>query len=164
MITKHTTRALELPALDAGDAYRADLVFYGVDHSGPSYEARVYLNNPGADENTARDPDLGYAGSYTVFGHNGCYGDQGHCAPENMYRDEFDQRLPHPIIPWTKAVIATDAINRAIENTDVVDVTVTVVAVVPSDTVAETTTEPHPFASVRLLTYQEDGPTTTSDD
>ena len=61
------------------DYYRADLELYGIDHSGPSYEGRVFLNNPRADENTALDIKNGYAGSYNIFGHGGCLGDLGHC-------------------------------------------------------------------------------------
>jgi hypothetical protein len=46
-----------------------DLVFAGVDQAGPSFEGRVFLNNPAADESTARSPDTGYAGSFHVFGY-----------------------------------------------------------------------------------------------
>jgi hypothetical protein len=45
-----------------------DLVFAGIDQAGPSFEGRVFLNNPAADESTARSPDSGYAGSFHVFG------------------------------------------------------------------------------------------------
>ena len=70
-----TTSALELPELeDAKELSRADLVFYGVDHAGPSYEARVFINNPKADAETERVDEQGYAGSFAVFGHNGCFG------------------------------------------------------------------------------------------
>ena len=38
-----TSQPLDVPSLDEGESVdRADVVFYGVDHSGPSYEARVY--------------------------------------------------------------------------------------------------------------------------
>src|SRR6185436_18305022 len=72
-----TTQPLELPELeDVGELSRADLVFYGVDHAGPSYEARVFINNPNADADTERVDEQGYAGSFSVFGHNGCFGDE----------------------------------------------------------------------------------------
>src|SRR5690349_17602205 len=58
---------------------RADLEFIGVDHAGASYEARVYLNNPNANSATEPTDANGYAGSFYVFGHGGCYGDVGHC-------------------------------------------------------------------------------------
>jgi hypothetical protein len=44
------------------------LVLRGLDHGGPSYEARVYVGNPGADADTPRTPAHGYLGSVHVFG------------------------------------------------------------------------------------------------
>ena len=58
---------LPLPhALDA-DA-RSELIFRGVDQAGPSLEARVFLNNPNADETTPSEQEAGYAGSFHVYG------------------------------------------------------------------------------------------------
>ena len=73
-----------------------------------------------------------------------------------MHRDEFDRRLRHPLTPWTKTVIATEAVRRAIEDPNVPEVTVTVVAVVPEDELVQATQEPLRFGSVRLLTYQDE--------
>ena len=47
-----------------------------------SYEARVFLNNPAATLETPLEPGEGYAGSFNVFGHGACYGEEGHCDPE----------------------------------------------------------------------------------
>jgi hypothetical protein len=47
----------------------AELVFSGVEQAGPSFEGRVFLNNPDADEATSLSPDGGYAGSFHVFGY-----------------------------------------------------------------------------------------------
>src|SRR5712692_3189416 len=82
---------------------RADLEFIGVDHSGASYEARVYVNNPKADANTEATEANGYAGSYYIFGHGGCFGDIGHCALPKQ-QDVFDRRPPHPLEPIRKVV------------------------------------------------------------
>ena len=65
-------------AEDAADFSRADLEFHGVDHSGSSFEARVFFNNPDADETTPRQEDSGYVGAFYIFGHGGCFGDIGH--------------------------------------------------------------------------------------
>src|SRR5438067_7855743 len=46
-----------------------DLVFRGVEQAGPSFEARVFLNNPAADESTLQAPETGYAGSFHVYGY-----------------------------------------------------------------------------------------------
>ena len=56
---------------DENDFYTVDIEFYGVDVSGPSYEGRVYVNNPDANESTPLDDKSGYVGSYYVFGHYG---------------------------------------------------------------------------------------------
>src|SRR5437016_3656407 len=48
---------------------RAEIVFTGVDQAGPSFEGRVFLNNPDADVTTARTPETGYAGSFHVYGY-----------------------------------------------------------------------------------------------
>lgn len=109
----------------AAEFQRADLVFYGVDHSGPSFEARVYFDHPEADESTPREA-ASFAGSFTVFGHAGCAGDIGHCDVRST-GDPFDRRPPHPMTPQTKTVIVTDALRR----TSGEHVVISVVAVGP---------------------------------
>jgi hypothetical protein len=141
---------IPVPELEQGVEFsRADLVFTGVDHSGPSYEARVFLNNPEADLETPRDPEQGYAGSFAVFGHGTCYGEEGHCDPEREYRDEFDLRLPHPLQPLTKTVIIAEALNR-VEGTEI---TITVVGAEHAGEEA-TPTDALRFGEVRLLVYE----------
>jgi hypothetical protein len=127
---------------------RADLIFYGVDHSGPSYEARIFLNNPAADLDTPRDSEHGYAGSFTVFGHFGCYGDEGHCDTEQRETDEFDLRPVHPLTPQTKTVVITDALRRV--GTSQVQVTVVPVTAGDEGPIVADTLR---FDRVRLLTY-----------
>lgn len=154
-MTTITSDPLELPGLeDVEELGRADLVFYGVDHSGPSYEARVFVNNPKADATTERVLEHGYAGSFTVFGHNGCFGDEGHCLPDQRERDEFDLRAPHPLRPLTMTVIATEAIRRAFVEPAVSELTVTVVIVIPDDGFPKAGGSPTRFDYVRLLTYE----------
>jgi hypothetical protein len=71
---------LELPPTDEPTAFtRADLTFSGLDHSGPSYESRVFFDTPHADAGTPLKPAAGYVGSFSVFGHGGCFGEHGHC-------------------------------------------------------------------------------------
>jgi hypothetical protein len=126
-MNRFVAQPLENPAREGELAFqRADLVFYGVDHSGPSFEARVYLNHQDADHATARDHPA-FAGSFTVFGHAGCAGDVGHCEVPQGPRDAFDRRAPHPLSPQTKTVIVTDALQRIGDP----QVTITVVAVRP---------------------------------
>ena len=142
-----TVGVQDRPELDA--ISRADLVFYGLDHSGPSYEGRVYLNRLDAGLDTAREADQGYAGSFFVFGHGRCYGDDGHCDPTQRTTDEFDLRPTHPLAPWTATVIVTDALRRVGPD----DVTVTVVAV-DHRTKDAAPSEALTVDTVRLLLYE----------
>lgn len=48
---------------------RADIVLAGIEQAGPSFELRVFVNNPAADAETARSLDAGYAGSVYVYGY-----------------------------------------------------------------------------------------------
>ena len=74
---------------------RADIEFEGVDHSGASYEGRVFLNNPRADATTPLTSEKGYAGTFHIFGHGGCFGDdEGHCTVRP--RRAYDPRPAHP--------------------------------------------------------------------
>lgn len=149
---RYTSETLTVGALDP-NASRADIEFHNVDHAGPSYEGRVYLNNPDADESTGHD-DPSYAGSYHIFGHGGCLGDQGHC--EVTPRRRYDPRASHPLTPAKKVVIATEAIKHAIEQGD--EVTVTVVPIIeplPYENVdSKLTEDPLEIGYVRIVTYR----------
>jgi len=141
-------KRLDLP-VDREEVVRADLIFYGVDHSGPTYEGRVFLNNARATENTAMTADQGYAGSFTVFGHGGCFGAEGHCAPNDRFVDSFDRRPPHPLTPQTLSIVITDALARIAA--DEVEVNVVPVILSGEDAVAEY--DVAAFDQVRLVTY-----------
>jgi hypothetical protein len=151
MVDRFTSAPIELPE-SAGEFARADLIFLGVDHSGASFEARLFLDAPEADRAWPRDhPDC--CGSFFIFGHGGCFGDVGHCdvPPE---RDAFDLRPPHPLLPAIRVVTVTEAIRRRLA-AGAAAVTVTVVAHAadgrPDDVLA--------FDTVRLAFYAEaEGP------
>jgi hypothetical protein len=130
------------------DFARADLIFYGVDHSGPSFEARIFLNNPEANLRTPRDDASRYAGSFTVFGHAGCAGDVGHCDVPSEPKDPFDRRPPHALTPQTKTVIVTDALRKISDP----EITITVVPVRPGAQGAEVV-DALRFDRFSLLTY-----------
>jgi glutamine amidotransferase-like uncharacterized protein len=146
---RFSSKPLDLPA-DREHVARADLVFYGVDHSGPTYEGRVFLDNPRATERTPRDIAKGYAGSFTIFGHGGCFGSEGHCAPQDRYTDEYDRRPPHPLTPQTVSLSITEALAAVTAR----KVRVTVVAVVREmKTAAAVDQQVAPCESVRIVTY-----------
>jgi tyrosinase len=142
----------EISVADIGTEFSgADIVFHGVDHAGSSYEGRVYVNNPDADGDTERTPENGYAGSFYVFGHGGCYGDEGHC--DVKPRGPYDQRPPHDLWPMRKTVIATDAIRKAVATGDPLTVTVVPVVGATTDRVPEDEELPK-FEAVSVITYQ----------
>jgi hypothetical protein len=143
-----TSPPLERPDIDEEPFTRADLVFYGVDHSGRSFEGLVFLNNPKAGPDTTRTLENGYAGSFKVFAHGGCFGDEGHCHIVQRPVDPYDLRPPHPLEPWTLTVIATEAIAAL----DTTELTVTVVAVVPEEEHQEGS-DVLTLDHVRLATY-----------
>ncbi|HEY5988681.1 MAG TPA: hypothetical protein VIV12_20220 [Streptosporangiaceae bacterium] len=130
---------------------RADIEFHELDHSGASFEGRVFLNNTSADEKTETSPAHGYAGSFHVFGHGGCFGDEGHCdvAPRRTY----DPRPAHPLAPAVKVVIATGALRAALSGSPET-ITVTVVPVVTSLTGKCGPDDVLSFSTVRIVTYR----------
>lgn len=75
-----------------------------------SYEGRVFINNPSANETTELNLENGYVGSYHVFGHGGCYGSEGHCDIPNGIRT-YDNRPIHGNRPQYKRIIITDAMT-----------------------------------------------------
>jgi hypothetical protein len=142
-----------LPIADVPQKFvRADLEFIGVDHSGPSFEARVFVNNPNADINTPPTEASGFAGCFNVFGHGGCFGDVGHCEALQRPEDSFDPRPSHPLMPMKKVVIATAAIRRALAQR--ADINVTVVPVIKSWTEKTQLDEVLKFDHINLITYR----------
>lgn len=142
----------EISVEDLGDQFsRADIEFEGLDHSGSSYEGRVFVNNPDADADTETSLDNGYAGSYYIFGHGGCFGDEGHC--DVRPRTPYDPRPPHALWPTRKVVIATDAIRRAAKVGPTLTLTVVPVILSTTDQVPEDEQLPK-FELVSIITYQ----------
>ncbi len=129
---------------------RADIVFDGVDHAGATYEGRVFLDNPSADETTPKSPDAGYAGSFHIFGHGGCFGDEGHC--DVTPRRRYDPRPAHQLSPARKVVIATDAVRRVLQARQ--ETTITVVPLVTSLTPKSDPEDVLKFERVSILAYR----------
>jgi hypothetical protein len=133
---------------------RADLVFYGVDHSGISFEARVFIDNAGASAETPVE-DPSYVGSFHIFGHGGCFGEEGHCDVPRGPQDPFDQRLPHRLLPHTIMVGITDFLRERLQRGDTAPITVTVIPVARGmfDGQGETTEDLLRFERLALVTY-----------
>lgn len=93
------------------DFTRTDLEIGGIRDTGSSYEGRVYINNPDADEETTKS-EPSYVGSFHVFAHGGCFGAEGHCdVPDD--RRLFDSRPLSGAIRMKKRVRLTDALRSA---------------------------------------------------
>jgi hypothetical protein len=130
---------------------RADLIFEGVDHSGPSYEVRIFLNNPYATAETPMIEKQRYADRFTIFGHGGCYGDVGHCVVPEKPRAPTDLRKPHPLTPATVKVVITDALKGLSE--DLTSVTAVPVKVGSSSEYGQPAEGLFKFRTVRLQIY-----------
>jgi hypothetical protein len=145
MVDRFVSDALELPSPEHA-FQRADLIFYGLDHSGPSYEAQVFV----AARGVGGEPDQhhrAYVGSFFILGHGGCFGDVGHCDIPTR-RDEFDLRPPHQLEPATRIVTVTDALTAMLAQ-GLTAAKVTVVA----HTEGRASNDVLSFNTIRLATY-----------
>jgi len=128
----------------------ADLEILGIDHSQASYEGRVFFNNPKADASTPKTLAHGYAGSFYIFGHGGCFGDVGHCEI-NERLDAYDLRAANPLRPTLARVPVTAALKQFAKSH--AEISITVVPVVSSATALCDTKNVFRFQQMRFLTY-----------
>ena len=78
----------------------AVIEFHNVHPPKGSYEARVFINDADADEETDVYDNPNYAGSFYFFGHaKKCSGDKGHCDMPKPQK-KFDIRPPHHLTPY----------------------------------------------------------------
>jgi hypothetical protein len=145
MVDRFVSDALELPSPEH-TFERADLLFYGLDHSGASYEAQVFVAARGIGGEPDRD-HRAYVGSFYILGHGGCFGDVGHCDIPTA-RDEFDLRPPHQLEPATRIVTVTDALTALLQQ-GLTAAKVTVVA----HTEGRASNDVLCFKTIRLATY-----------
>jgi tyrosinase len=145
MVEHFTSKPIELPPPDRPFA-RADLAFYGLDHSGTSFEGQVFLDARGVGRDAGPD-HRAYVGSFFIFGHGGCFGDIGHCDIPTE-RDPFDLRPPHQLEPAVRILTVTEPVE-ALLGRDVEAVKVTVTA----RTAGRTPANVLAFEKVRLMTY-----------
>ena len=100
--------------LDAGESRglgRADIVISGVEQAGPSFELRVFVNNPSATADTPTTPENGYADSVYVYGY-------GTAAASGLERESRGARLP-----MTRYVVATEVLGAAAAKGEAVSIT-----------------------------------------
>jgi hypothetical protein len=133
-----TSDPLAVPRDAAAPFLHADLEFEDLEHDGPSFVVRLYLNRPGGAEEAE-------AGHFSVFGHGECWGDLGHCDVPTTAR-AFDR--PHPLTPINITVDVTDALAALPEAEEV---TVTALA---QSLEADRQAEPLRFKRLTLVTYE----------
>lgn len=107
------------------DEAPAELVFGGVEQAGPSWQGRVFVNNPTADERTPPSAEAGYVGSFDVFGY-------GEPLPPALAEARANRPAGGPpVAPIEKRMRADEgALRAALGDAD--ELTVTVVPV-PAD-------------------------------
>jgi tyrosinase len=96
---------------------RVDLELHGVDHSAGSYSVRVFLNSPEADATTPINGNSQYAGSFYIFGHGPCLGDEGHCDIRTGPINPYDLRPAHPLTPQYHRLPITSALRQLRDGT-----------------------------------------------
>jgi len=145
MVERFTSPPIELPPADRAFD-RADLIFYGLDHSAASYEGQVFLDSRGVGGD-ADSTHRAYVGSFFIFGHGGCFGDVGHCDVPTS-RDPFALRPPHQLEPAVRVLTVTDAVKAMLERgVDAAKVTVN------ARTADRKEADVLAFDTVRLATY-----------
>ena len=122
-----------------------EIVFGGVEHAGPSFEGRVFLNRPDADEDTPTTPGSGYAGSYHVY----AYG--WPLPPELAAAKERLGPAGPPAAPEEQRLQPdAAALRAAVERGGAVTVTVVPVAVDPGGPLPE-----RPCESVEIVSRRD---------
>jgi len=111
-MTPKTFTSVPLPAPEViAGGQRAAIEFSGLDQSGPTYEGRVFLNNPQAGPDTPMTPEEGYAGTLHIYS----YGMNKDAPAEGSEGTA--------LLPMRRQLIATDAIKRAVESGSFASVT-----------------------------------------
>lgn len=128
---------------------RADLEFFSINHFRPSFTVHLFFNDDTVDETNYQEDRPTRAGSFSIFGHDVCTGDEGHCAGEGPWR-RFDRRPSHPLTRAFKRVTVTDALREAVAEWEDLVITAVVVAV-PSEMEYERLLE---CEGVQLVTFE----------
>ncbi len=123
MARPYTTKKIHLNIENLEeDFYRCDLLFHEMENSVPSYEGRVFINNPDANLDTPRALDHGYVGSYFIFGHGSCLGDMGHC-DVHAKREKYDF-IPNTLRPYDLSMTITNKLRQLAKDTSEFSITV----------------------------------------
>jgi tyrosinase len=109
---RYVSPELRAPASPGEGRYdRVDLEMHGVDHSGRSFAVRVFVDDPDADAETPTSGNARYGGSFYVFGHGPCLGDEGHCDVPAGPVSPYDFGEPHPLAPKFRRLEITSTLR-----------------------------------------------------
>jgi hypothetical protein len=127
---RYTSPALRVPAsTGAGRHDRVDLELHGLDHSGQSFAVRVFIDDPNANvESLTAANNPHFAGSFFIFGHGPCLGDEGHCEVPPGPIHPFDFREPHPLAPKFRRLTITEPLRATVADSETFTVTLVPVA------------------------------------
>lgn len=105
-----TEKPLALPiAFDS--VQRIDLEFVNVRRDGGSFTAFVFLNAGELPADAGRDHE-NFAGSFSVFTSDECWGGEGHCDWKREPVSDFDRRPPHHLAPINVSMDVTETAMR----------------------------------------------------
>jgi hypothetical protein len=90
---------------------RIDLEFIDVQCDDGSFSAYVFLNVKDLDPKAGRD-HARFAGSFSVFAPDECWGGEGHCDWKRGPVSAFDRRPPHHLTPINISMDITEAAIR----------------------------------------------------
>lgn len=148
MVEKRVLKAFRHDVVE--EFSRADLEFYGINHYRPSYTVHVYFNDKRVPTDDVDEERASYAGSFSVFGHAKCAGDDDHCiVPPGQRR--FDDRPSHPLTKAFKRVVVTDALQRAVDAGERLSVTLVAFADAEADEVDGKLLD---FEGMQLVAFQ----------
>ena len=90
---------------------------------------RAFINQPGANARTDIRDNPHYAGYLAIFGHGECYGGPGHCDLPPVRARPYDERPRSHNTPRNHRLDVTKAVQRALEKTDEMQITLLVIGV-----------------------------------
>jgi len=90
---------------------------------------RAFINQPGANAGTDIRDNPHYAGYLAIFGHGECYGGPGHCDLPPVRARPYDERPRSHNTPRNHRLDVTKAVQRALEKTDELQITLLVIGV-----------------------------------
>lgn len=130
---------------------RADVELHGVDQAVPSYEGRLFLNNPEATEDTELVHEQGYLGSFFVFGKLECWGEEGHC--DEPERRKYDRRRNPTRFSKVRLTAPLEVVRRASSEAELLTLSIVVVLTQVDDYRESSPGDVLRFARLSIITY-----------